>query len=481
MACEMSKFFSLAIFLIGLTLSGCQDDPPSTVERVEKKSTTAPDIKTQQQSSSPVNTEQRAGKTILFDEPIEPIVVELPSEAIPFWREVTTTAKPALILFSIHPLIQPVDQSLKTSVSNLMTKGTKEDFVHHGSRYRSDPIILPTQSVSAAISAGVFSEIIWVFPSTAPVDQMQLDLFSKQVTKADFLTQTEAQALTLKEGIFSGTVRGLPFRAVHPEALPKINKPMILHVDLGYFKGLYQGEVKTRIYDLLQKTALALYDTGWAPELTTLSYSTMEGTFSLDVRFLITNFAEMLRKPTLLDGTIPQNWALRSEALYAANFFLDEKVQEYYKQAAENYPREASAQYDLYKHMFFEQHKVDDALAILDKAVTLDRGYVAAYLELAEIANNDGNLTVALELLSKAAPLVPENVMVNLYRAQFMIQHGEKAQAIPLIKQLKGMQWSNYYHGGIPQLLDEMLNAPVKGSEQNTTTDDNARDIAPTD
>jgi hypothetical protein len=479
MELKMNKLFYLSIFFAGVILGGCQEEAPSSAKTLENESIVVQDKATPQYSSS-VTPERLTGNIALFDEPIEPIIVELPSEAIFFWREVAANRKPALVMLSIHPLIQPIDQDLGPAVTKLTNNGERDDFVQHGSRYRSDPLILPTQSVSAAISAGLFSEIIWVFPSTAPVDQMQVDLFRKQVTKADFLTQTEADTLTLKDGTFSGTVRGLPFRAVHPEALPEIGKPMILHVDLGYFKGLYQGEVKTRIYDLLQNSALALNETGWTPELTTLSYSTMEGTFSLDVRFLITNFAEMLLDPTLLDGTIPQNWALRSEALYAKNFFLDGKVQEYYERAAKEYPNDASAQYDLYKHMFFEQHKVGGALTLLDKAVALDRGYAAAYLELAEIANNDGNLTVALELLSKASPLVPENAMVNLYRAQFMIQNGEKGQAIPLIKELKMRQWSSHYHAEIPQLLNGMMNAEKKPSKQNASASGANREIAPT-
>jgi tetratricopeptide (TPR) repeat protein len=285
---------------------------------------------------------------------------------------------------------------------------------------------------------------------------MQLPLFQKQVTEAGFMTEEEGQTLKLSDGTYTGSVRGIPFRGVHPKALPEIDKPMILHVDLGYFKGIYQGEVKTRIYNQLLNTALAMNETGWTPELITLSYSTMEGTFSLDVRFLITNFAEMLRDPTLLDGTMPEPWALRSEALYSVNFFLESKVQEYYEQAAAKYPEDASAQYDLYRHMFFEQRRVEEALAILDKAVALDRGYAAAYMELALLAGKDNNMPAALDLLNRAAPLVPENPMVDLYRAQFMIQSGQQEQAMPIVKRLQTLPWSKHYHAETPKLLEEM-------------------------
>jgi len=169
----------------------------------------------------------------------------------------------------------------------------------------------------------------------------------------------------------------------------------------------------------------------------------------------------MLRDPTLLDGTMPEAWALRSEALYSVNFFLEGKVQEYYEQAATKAPKDASAQYDLYKHLFFEQRKIDEALKVLDKAVALDRGYVAAYLELAQIANHDNNLGAALDLLNRAAPIATENPMVNLYRAQFLIQSGQKEQALPLIEELKALKRSKHYHADVPQLLEQMKNAEM--------------------
>ena len=126
--------------------------------------------------------------------------------------------------------------------------------------------------------------------------------------------------------------------------------------------------------------------------------------------------------------------------------------------------------------MFFEQRKIDEALKVLDKAVELDRGYAAAYLELAQIADNDNNLGAALDLLTKAAPVVPENPMINLYRAQFLIQSGNKDAALPLIDQLESLPWSQHYHPGVPQLLEQMRNAelipPAAQSAEESKLDD---------
>jgi len=464
----MRKLLLLTFALVLTLLVGCQEEAPQKTASTSAPEPTKPAVA------------QTSAMVEIFSEPIEPVVLELPSEALPYWRDAAKGQKPALVLFSIHPLLQAIDPELKADVDTLMAEGNIADFKLHGSMYRAEPFILPTQTLSAAIDAELFSEIIWVFPSTGTPEEMQLSLFHKQVTEAGFLTEAEGKSLNLNGGIYTGTVRGLPFRAVHPGVLPIIDKPMVLHVDLGFFKGLYQGEVKTRIYDLLQSTALTMNETGWKPELVTLSYSTMEGTFSLDVRFLITNFADMLRDPTLLDGTMPESWALRSEALYSVNFFLEGKVQEYYEQAAAKFPEDAAAQYDLYKHMFFEQRKIDEALAVLDKAVALDHGYAAAYLELALIADKDNNMAAALELLNSAAPVVPENPMVNLYRAQFMIGSGQKDQAMPLIRQLQTLHWSKHYHEDVPQLLKGMANAEAiqpeqEASRQSSPVDDEQR------
>ena len=255
----MKQLFYTFILLALLSLFGCQDEPPKNeapqkAPAVEQSQAKAEQKPASREETTPLSSP--TGTVALFDEPIEPVVLELPSEAIPYWRDAAADRKPALVLFSIHPLLQPIDDSLKADVATLVAEGTAGDLLEHGSMYRSEPLILPTQTVSAAIDANLFSEIIWVFPSTATPDQMQYDLFRKQVTEAGFLTKEEGDALNLNGGIYTGTVRGVPFRAAHPSVLPDINKPMILHVDLGYFKGLYQGEVKTRIYDILHETAL---------------------------------------------------------------------------------------------------------------------------------------------------------------------------------------------------------------------------------
>lgn len=390
---------------------------------------------------------------LLLSEPAAPIVMELPSEAIPVWREALPQPG-TLVLMSIHPFLQPIEAERATDVAALVRAGSREIFRQRGSFYRADPALVPTETVSAALLGGLFKEVLWVFPVSTPVEQLSLEAFRKQLTGAKFLTDEEAAKLTLNAGIFAGTVRGVPFRAVHPRALPKLDGPFVVHIDLGYFRGLYQGEVKTPLYDVLHESCQGLKTAGWRPLVVTLSYSTIEGQNSHDVRFLLTNLVEILRNPKLLDE-MPASWAKRGEALYAINFFLDSKVREMYQQNAADNPKDAAAQYDYYRSLF-EQKKVTEALTQLDKAVALDSGYAAAYLELAQIAEKDGNLAVAAELLGKGGRVFPENPFIDLYRARFLLQIGQVDEAKPLISRLQQLTWSKRLHGQIPEAIIQM-------------------------
>ena len=392
----------------------------------------------------------------LLADPVIPVMTELPSEALPAWREAMPVPG-TLVLLSVHPFLQPIEAERAGEVAALVRTGSREQFLERGSFYRADPALVPTETVSAALLGGLVKEIVWVFPTSSPVEQLSLDTFRRQLTDAAFLTEPEVQGLTLASGVFHGTVRGVPFRAVHPGALPKIDGPFVVHLDLGYYRGLYQGEVKTPLYDLLHQSCRTLQGAGWRPQAVTLSFSTIEGANSHDVRFLLSNLADILRDPALLDS-MPPGWAKRGEALYAANFFLDSKVREIYRQNAAEYRGDATAQYDEYKSLF-SQRQVSEALIHLDKAVSLDPGYAAAYLELAQIAEQDGNLAAALNLLEKAGKVFPENPFIDLYRARYLVALGRVDEAAPLILRLERLPWSKRLHAEIPAAIADLADA----------------------
>jgi Tetratricopeptide repeat len=409
--------------------------------------------------SAPAATGAKVAQTSTSGAPIltaaiDPVVTELPTEALSTWRR-HAAASPELVLFSLHPFLEAIPEPVKIEALAMVQRGDAAEIRAHGSFFRENPLLLPTQALRAALEAGWFSQVTWVVPSPVKVENLSLETFRAQVVEGGFLTAEEGTRLTLTGGIYSGEVQGVPFRAVHPATLPAIDGPVVVHLDLGYFSGLYQDEVKTPLYDLLHELATSLQQTGWRVPAVTLSYSTVEGVFSLDSRFLLTNFAEILRKPEMLNNNLPELWRLRAEALYGADMFQPQKMKEMHQQAAALAPQDATAQYDLYK-ILFENREIGPALETLDRVVAMDPGYAAAYLELAQIARTDKNPAAALGLLEKAAKAFPENPFINLHRAEILLESGEKKAALELLEPLSRLHWSGHYHGDTPGLIADM-------------------------
>lgn len=273
--------------------------------------------------------------------------------------------------------------------------------------------------------------------------------------ESGYLTRKETEALTLKDGVYQGSVRGVPFSTVHWRRLDAVKGPMVLHIDLSFFKGLYDNEVKTPLYDLLHETAASLRETGWQPLATTLSYSVRDGAISIDTRFLLRNLADIFRRPAILDEPMPETWNRRAEALYAADMYSDSKKIELYQANAAKAPQDPTVVYDLFQGHFLAK-KIDPALEALDRAVALDPGYAAAWLDLAQMAAKDGKPEIALKLLGKAAAVYPADSFIQMQRADLLLQADRRQEALPIVERLKALSWSKIYHADVPALLERM-------------------------
>ena len=51
-------------------------------------------------------------------------------------------------------------------------------------------------AVSAALDAGYFSGIVWIFPSSQPPDKLDLEVFRRQLVESAVATDDEADAFT---------------------------------------------------------------------------------------------------------------------------------------------------------------------------------------------------------------------------------------------------------------------------------------------
>ncbi len=443
----------LLFFLLPLFVSGCDQAPQQHKEQPS----------TAEKASQTVAAPQGSG---LFHQPTTPQLLELPNEAIAYWRT-EAAEKPALVLFSFNPLLEKIDAGLKEQVRKLAGSATAEQLHKHGSFNTAEPLILPIQAVSAAIEVGLLSKIYWVFPSKVQPEQLNLETFRSQLEEKEILTDQELAGLTFSNGTYSGNIHGIPFEALHYQMLQDIPEPLVLHIDMGFFRGLYDDEIKTPVYGLLRNTVERLRLLNWQPLATTLSYSTIEGAVSLDVRFVINNLAELMRNPQLLESDMPKEWQVRGEALYAADMFSESKKEELAKQLVDIAPESAAAHYDLFQ-VLFKNKQLEPALQALAQAVERDPGYGAAYLQLAQMAAEDKNISKALELLTEAEKVFPDYPFIPLQRAHLLAEAGQFAEAEETLAKLP-QKWSEVYHQDIPTVIAKLRRQIIDGQGRSQT------------
>lgn len=443
-------FFWALLLILGLPLAGCDSrrETPPPVTSIKNKPAAQP----QQVATIPKKP---------FREPMEPILYELPSGALATWRDYATL-KPALILFSSHPFLIPLYDGDREAIRKLILTAPPNDIVRRGRFWSADPLFLPPQTVSAALDAGLFSELIFIRPTSKRIEEISLTEFRDQSLAAGFLNKREALALTMHEGVISGSVRGLPLRVVHPLKIPALTKPAIIHIDLSYFAGLYVNEIKTPVYDLLYATVLDIKEADPSALAVTFSYSNQEATYGLESRFMISDLAAMLRNPRHLDEAAPASWSLRASAFYANNMFSESRAEELTLQAAQASPDDPAALFNL-ALLYLRKGREAEGFATLDKAVALDRGYALSYLDLAMSGRAMGKTDKSIELVRKTTEAFPDNSITRVDLAYLLATTGRRKEALAAIEELRRLPWSTDFHPRVPGLLADLEAATRDG------------------
>jgi hypothetical protein len=406
---------------------------------------------------APVSSKVSAPMTAapLLSSPLQPALVELGIDAMPIWRQFRSH-RPTLVLLSLNPFLEPVPEPLRQEAAALIQNG-REDALRQRLKFPdSNPLILPTMATDAALRAGLFSELIWVIPATVSKEKLDLTIFRQQLVSAGIADEKEAGTFTLQAGVFSGQLRGIPVRAVHPEALPSLSGPAVVHLDLSFFSPLYKGEIKTPIYPLVYQIFGRLRQAAWPTAAITISHATLDGALPLTTRFLGDTLAALVDEPALLDRDLPEAWKKRGNALYLPNFFKEDEAVTLYREMETANPRDASIPFALYG-LYRDRKEGAKALAALQQAVALDPVYGLEYLALEPVATEQGKTSQALQMLQKAAETFPEDPFIQLQFALALQTAGQNEAAAAHLKKLSARQWSTVYYPDMAGKIDNAL------------------------
>jgi len=381
-------------------------------------------------------------------------LVETPNQALQTWRHYAGQ-KPILVLFSNIPFLDAIPKPLRADVKALLQHGDDEELLRRTAQISSDPLILHTMTVAAAFEAGIISELVWVIPSTAPGQPLDLEAVQENLLKSGIIPGQTAAKLHIDDGVIRGTVDGHPFRICSLEKLPELQQPVLTHFDLSYLVPMYRHEIRESIYTLIYDILRDYQEHRYKLLHFSISSSNIGGMLPLASRFLGPDILTLVRHPELLGQPLPANWKKRADAMYIANFFRPEEVFQIYHQLANEHPEDASIQYALFQTAR-ELNQGKAALAFLESAVKLDPVYGLEYLDLAETAMQKGVPTAVPDMINKGVTALPDNPMLLLRSSNLLLQSGHPAEALVLIEQLQKLPWSKVYDSATPELLKAM-------------------------
>lgn len=425
------RFFLLSCLL--LILTGCNKNDSSLVVERPTESMVPPNAPAIPLTAAPFLTQ-----------PIATTIIESPNEALPIWRSFAKN-RPFLVIAANTPALLPLPAELTDQVRQLLQSADNTELLRRSSPSEPDPLLLPEMSLGAALDAGWFSGVIWIFPTPRSPKELDLKIFQQQLVEARIASNEEVKSFSLQNGSFSGIVRGRPFFAASLDVLPDLEPSALLHVDANYFKPLYKGEIKSPLYPLISKLLKKIQEKGWKIAAATVSLSNQTGELPLRTRFIGKDLAAILRNPQMLTKPFPKQWQERSNALYLENFMKTEEIHNIYlqmEQADSSDPAVKFGLYDLARQM----KQPEAALGYLRQAVKIDPAYALEYLALSQVALEKKRLDKAIEMLKLARDALPQNPFIPMQLAHILIATDQKDEAKIVLDQLIAIEWSKTYY-----------------------------------
>jgi tetratricopeptide (TPR) repeat protein len=390
--------------------------------------------------------------TKLLHAPTELSRFEVVSEALQQWYNVRKT-RPALVLYSNDPFLQ---QTTPLMQKNLLARleNQEQEALRFGV---PNPAILPPMAIDAALQTDQFSAVYWIMPAKVQASELSVEAFRQQMLDMGALNDEEARSLTLRDGVFSGTVRGVPFQALHPQADIPTTGPIAFHFDLSYLAPLYKNEIKTPLYPLLYKTLKHLRAQNLQVVSTTFSYAQTTGVIPLGSRFIGDIFDHLFRIPAMLDEPPLPNWRQHTNALYLSKMTNNTAANKLLKSLAASQPEDASLHFALYQVSREVRKEHNAVLGHLADAVQLEPVYAFEYLSLAPLAREKGQSDRALHILGLANEALPDNPFITLDLARAYMTAGENNKAIPLLQSVNGLSWSSVFYPEMSSFLEQLL------------------------
>jgi tetratricopeptide (TPR) repeat protein len=415
------------------------------------------------QEESPADKAEVKQEQLALNEPIAVQRVELSTEILAVWRQYAAR-KPTLLLLSDQPMLLPVPASLSNAVGEFVTTAKPSELARRSHPKAADVLLMPDMTVDIALRQKWVGKLAWALPFRNPDQPLTLERFQRQLKQKGLATEEERDSLQGDSKLITGRLRGVPVELATLEHLPPISGPVIIHIDLSYFKRRYKSDVATPLLNLIFETLTKLRERQATVLAVTFCYGNLDERIALDVRFVGDIVADLFARPQMFDEPVPDDWQRQGQILYLNGFFQKERQRELALALEESLPETAWVKYNLYQSA--AAHKEGDAaLDYLAQAVQRDKVYAMEYLFLAEMAYDKGLPAEALRMLRLADTGLPDNPMIRLQIAQLSAELGDQETALLIVRQLQALPWSTVYQAPLEEYLrgfaDSLEKQPV--------------------
>jgi tetratricopeptide (TPR) repeat protein len=302
-----------------------------------------------------------------------------------------------------------------------------------------------------------FSQLFWILPmqdQTLPPDFKNL---RNQLFERKMLNEEEVTSLVAHEKVMRGKVRNTAISVSNMSGLTLPDKAVLIHIDLGYFQGLYKNEIATPLLQTIYMTLAALKKHQVKVLAVTFSYGHLDSQIPLDVRFLGDIIEKLISEPDMLVQRPPANWKRQADAIYLVNFFQGEKVDEIHKAQEQDDPESSWVKFSLYRSAA-SLRQGDEALDYLAEAVARDPMYAYEYGNLARLAYERKRPDEAMRMYALAHQALPEDHLIRLSMAELAAELGDHKTARHLAEELAKLPWSSPYHGEMHNYLENFIN-----------------------
>lgn len=405
-----------------------------------------------------VETQERlppatTARPLFLSQALTAVLVEEQADALPLWHGLRAE-KPALLIFSAKTL-RPLPQHVAPEIDRLLGKNSQAELQRRIARPVADLLLASDLGVAAAMQRGYFSRVIWVVPLEDDAVLLPLDDFKKGMLERAAGWGGEIDSFkNAWDGTFTGRLDGITVDVVTIDRLPKLQGPVVIHLDGGFFKSYYSNEVKKSLFSVLQDLLGKVAQRQYQPLAVTISHDNLSYELPLTMRFLARDLASIISDPSILIQGTPR-MKLRGQQAYLDSFYQPEMILERARELVKIGPQDADAHYSLYRALR-QGRQQEQALLALEQAVKLDPVYADEYIELINLALEDKNYNSALSLVEKALRAVPDNPFVRYRKAQLLAEAGRGKESYAILQDLRTLPWSTFYYPRIQEDIDRL-------------------------